>query len=559
MQKICEQCSAPFEITPDDLQFYETVAPTFGGKSFSIPEPVHCPFCRMQIRLTQRNERNLYHRKCSRTGKQIISCYVPDRPFPVYENDEWYGDAWDAREYGVAFDFTRPFFEQFAELRSRVPRLARILEKPYENSDYCNTASQLRNCYLLFSSNQDEDCYYGLWINQCNDCIDNLNLERCELHYECVSCRECYDLRYSRDCINCRNSFFLRDCQGCSDCFGCTNQVNKQYMVFNIQKTREEYEEFLKTVRTGSAKEMKNAREQIEKRLSDPIVKEFHGANLQNSTGDYLRNCKNARECFESNDLEDCAYCHCVQKGRNCQDYSHWGHNADLMYSCQACGYDVYHLLFCNLCWSNCSELLYCDHCFSAKHSFGCVGLRQQEYCILNKQYTKEEYEVLVPKIIEHMKKTGEWGTFFPPAISIFAYNETSAHDHAPLKKEEVLRRGWLWRDEDQEEQYLGPDYSIADLIDQVPDDICKEILTCEATGKPYKVIPQELKFYREKNIPIPHLCPDERHRRRFLLRNPRRLWKRTCQKCGTQIQTSFAPDRHETVYCEQCYLSSMY
>jgi hypothetical protein len=27
-----------------------------------------------------------------------------------------------------------------------------------------------------------------------------------------------------------------------------------------------------------------------------------------------------------------------------------------------------------------------------------------KEYCILNKQYTKEEYEILVPKIIEHMK-----------------------------------------------------------------------------------------------------------------------------------------------------------
>jgi len=31
------------------------------------------------------------------------------------------------------------------------------------------------------------------------------------------------------------------------------------------------------------------------------------------------------------------------------------------------------------------------------------------KYCILNKQYSKEEYEELVPKIIEHMQKTGEW------------------------------------------------------------------------------------------------------------------------------------------------------
>jgi hypothetical protein len=51
---------------------------------------------------------------------------------------------------------------------------------------------------------------------------------------------------------------------------------------------------------------------------------------------------------------------------------------------------------------------------------FGCIGLRGKEYCILNKQYTKEEYETLVPKIIEKMKADGEWGEFFHQRISPF-------------------------------------------------------------------------------------------------------------------------------------------
>jgi hypothetical protein len=51
----------------------------------------------------------------------------------------------------------------------------------------------------------------------------------------------------------------------------------------------------------------------------------------------------------------------------------------------------------------------------------------------LNKQYTKEEYEKLLPKIIAHMKKTGEWGEFFPISISPFNYEETPAMDYYPL------------------------------------------------------------------------------------------------------------------------------
>lgn len=42
-------------------------------------------------------------------------------------------------------------------------------------------------------------------------------------------------------------------------------------------------------------------------------------------------------------------------------------------------------------------------------------------------------------------------------------------------------------------------------------------------------------------------------------LRNPRKLWKRQCGKCGKEIQTTYSPERPETVYCEGCYLSVVY
>ena len=194
-----------------------------------------------------------------------------------------------------------------------------------------------------------------------------------------------------------------------------------------------------------------------------------------------------------------------------------------------------------------------------SKYLFGCVGLKKKQYCILNKQYTKEEYEVLVPKIIEHMKRTGEWGEFFPISISPFSYNETVAQEYYSLSKEDVLSKGYKWKDYDEQSQYQGVKHEVPINISEVKDDICNAILQCEITGKAYKIIPQELEFYRKMNLPIPSTCPDQRHLERMNLRNPRKLYDRTCSKCNCDIKTTYSLERPEKVYCEECYNNYIY
>jgi len=83
-------------------------------------------------------------------------------------------------------------------------------------------------------------------------------------------------------------------------------------------------------------------------------------------------------------------------------DVSMIGDVVDMMLEAHASGYNGYKSAFVNLCRTN-SELLYCDYCMNCQNCFGCAGLKNQQYCILNKQYTKEEYEKLVPQIIEKM------------------------------------------------------------------------------------------------------------------------------------------------------------
>lgn len=84
-----------------------------------------------------RNERKLYKRTCDYSGKDIISIYSPDKPYKVYDQKIWRSDARDPMNYGMDFDFTKTFTENFGELMIQVPRIS-VLNGYNENSEYTN-------------------------------------------------------------------------------------------------------------------------------------------------------------------------------------------------------------------------------------------------------------------------------------------------------------------------------------------------------------------------------------------------------------------------------------
>lgn len=560
MTRTCARCSTAFEITDHDLDFYEKVSPQFAGKKELVPPPTHCPACRRQRRLTFRNERNLYHRKCDLTGKQMISQYA-DPSLKVYITSEWWGDTWNALSYGRDVDFSRPFFDQFKELVREVPHMCVANDSSNVNSEYANQTGMLKNCYLVFDADACENGLYlhtGKHSNSCTDCLRPFN---CELCYECVDCLRCYRTFFSQNSENCSDSWFLNDCKGCKNCFGCANLRNKEYFMFNEFVGKEKFEETMRQFRLSSHSGLKHAKDQIREWLLSQPTKSNHNISTENSSGDFLINVQNASMCFDCRDLRDCTYCTNISdRAADCMDYDVWGFDAELLYEVMTSGYNTSRNLFCNDSWSNVHDLLYTDNCFNSSYLFGCVGLKKNQYCILNKQYTKDEYEALVPKIIEHMRKTGEWGEFFPHTLSLFGYNESVANDYFPLSLTQAEENGWRWfEEEEKKNQYMGPVYQIPDDINDVTDDIGRQILTCEVTGKHYKVIPQELQFYKDMGLPVPRVSPNERHRIRMQKRNPRELWTRDCAKCAKPMQTTYAPDRPEIVYCEECYLSTVY
>lgn len=160
------------------------------------------------------------------------------------------------------------------------------------------------------------------------------------------------------------------------------------------------------------------------------------------------------------------------------------------------------------------------------------------------------------------MQSTGEWGEFLPPFLSNCGYNESTAQLYYPLKKEEALQLGFNWS------EYIPPDpkadkiisaNQLPDNIDKIPEDVINWAIRCEVTGKPFKITKQEYRFYKDHNLPVPRRIWLQRHIDRLSQRNPRKLWKRECGKCSKAIDTAYAPDRPETVFCEECYLKEVY
>ncbi|MDC0359003.1 hypothetical protein OAO01_09310, partial [Oligoflexia bacterium] len=179
-------------------------------------------------------------------------------------------------------------------------------------------------------------------------------------------------------------------------------------------------------------------------------------------------------------------------------------------------------------------------------------------YCILNQQYSKNDYEQLAAKIVQTMLKDGTWGELFPPSISPFAYNDTVAEEYFPLPKADSANGNFKWRAHDQKD-YIPQTYDLPDAIRDVPDTVVSETLACQHCTRNFRIIQQELGLYRKTDVPLPRICPTCRHLKRLMMRNPRTLWERPCDKCQTALLSTYAAGRRELVYCEKCYLEEVH
>lgn len=577
--KQCQKCQEAFLVEERDLAFYD---------SMKVPAPTFCPECRLRRRLSWINLRKLYTRTLSGASSPNISMYAPEKPHTIVNDADWWSGAYDPLDYGVPYDFARPFFTQLQELLLNVP-LPHLQRQhtSMENSEYCNGAAGLKNCYLVMAADQSEQCYYGYSVEHTKDSVDCAFIFNSELCYECVNCVNCYKTFYSHNCEGCSEVILSRDCVGCTSCFGCTNLKNKSFHIFNKPYSQVEYEQKILSFNRSSFSEVRKLFAQIHEFSLTQPVRFMSGRNNENVTGDYIQQSKNVNDSFMVSKGENCRYCHFLRYltagTSDSYDYSVFGLAAERMYESAWCGLSSSQLIACNWCYGS-HECSYSIGCHSSDNLFGCISLRNAHNCILNKQYAKDEYHALVSRIISHMNEmpyrnaqgcTYRYGEYFPEELSPFAYNETIAQDFLPLSQEAAGARGFSWRIPETQERSADLSWEqLPDASADTSDDIAKKTISCMidvqdhtqalrngCTGV-FKLVPHELAFYRRLQIPLPRSCHNCRHARRIGLLNALSTPKTgVCQcanhtghACTETFTTSYAPDSGAILYCEPCY-----
>ncbi|PIR46938.1 MAG: hypothetical protein COV07_01595 [Candidatus Vogelbacteria bacterium CG10_big_fil_rev_8_21_14_0_10_45_14] len=219
--KTCENCKQAFTIELEDFVFYEKM---------KVPPPTFCPRCRLQRRWIFRNERFLYNRKCAMCDKQMLATIREDVPVIVYCNPCWWTGDWGGEMYGRDYDPNKNFFEQFRELMLSIPFPPTVVDyQSMIGSEYTNYADHLKNCYLLYDSNNTENALYAQTCFSTKDSMDFIGIGNSELCYEVVIGGTSSKVFFSYDCTQCMNVYFSRDMSGCSYCFGCASLKNMKY------------------------------------------------------------------------------------------------------------------------------------------------------------------------------------------------------------------------------------------------------------------------------------------------------------------------------------------
>lgn len=554
--RICRFSGENFYVRPEDMTFYRQIR---------VPLPTLSPLERSRRRMAFAPSYNFYRVKSTASGALIISVYPPGMPFKIYEHGLWFSDSWDPMEFAQEYQPGKSFFEQFRALQVLVPRPSLFADTSNVNSDYTNGTHHLKNSYMTFDSVYGENQYYSEACPESNDCIDCWVLEKSDTCYKSWGgqLQRCTFCLYSFQCFE---STFLYDCTNCEYCFMSSNLRNKKYYFYNKPLAKEEYEKKMREINLGNYEVFERYHKEFEELKQNAIRKSTFNERAIHSVGDWVLN---SRDCFNvlfALDSERVAYSQGLAQYRDSYDCL-FGYNGELCYEFMATSMaEGNHGNRFSSLVNTSRNLEYSDLCYNCHDCFGCVGLRNKSFCIFNKQYSEEEYWEIVDGIKTAMLTAGEYGEFFPPELSSFPYRASLITNYQGYDDfDNAKRYGYRMEEIPQDVSSRGQEDLVLSSklpldIKDADDSIIEKVILDEENNKKFRITRYELEFYRKHNLPLPRLHPFIRMnqwRKDFDLRL--RFFDRPCSRCGTMMQTIYAPDRPEkNIYCEQCYLAEV-
>jgi len=546
----CSVTGQPFTVTPQEMEL---------RKKLGIEgEPdLHPIFRFMQLGAFWQHW-NLHKRKCDKTGNDIISVYPPDCPYPVWHKDEWIKHA---SPPGADFDPSRKVFPQLWDFFQNSP-IAHNIGTDNDNCEYTDDWWHSRNCYLSHSGLECEDvryCYRVINLKNCEFCTYGFDSQ---LSCDLINCHNCFQVRYALNCWHCRDVNFCYDCRNCSDCFLSSNLRNKQYYFGNQQLTKEEYEERMQEWNLQSHQTYERAKSSF-KRMLNEIA--WHRATFieecENSTGNYLVNCKDCENCFFVHDMENCIN---MWRGaeyvKDSLDVISAAFKSELLFNTCLPQEHCYRITCCmDIVQSQWMD--YCTHCFQCRNCFGCCGLAGKEYYIFNKPYSKEDYGPLREKIIEHMKKTGEYGKFFPGSFAANTYDESLSGFYWPLNDEMAKQYGFRISHSQWERK---PQYcevsEIPDTTSEVDEELLTKVFWDETANRPFQIQKADIALADTLKVPLPHSYYSRHLQENFrMIPFTGSLRVITCPQCQKETHTSWPEMYDGRILCEECYFKEVY
>lgn len=406
---------------------------------------------------------------------------------------------------GQDYDFTKTFWENFQSLFKKVSMPSMIHFFQNDNCDYADVVSKGKNIYLsAYVANEDEDVYYSFGVKDA--CANIFNSAFISDHSENInmSCgvTHSYKVFYSKFIINCSDIRFSTNLVGCTHCIKCNDLQNISYAIENKVMTKEEYEQQKEVILTQQQEYLTRYKElnwKAENIASTKVSGNFLIESEDVENGYFAYRLKNGRNVFnvwgfESNEnLYDC----CSGGGPTSADM--YGVNGFALWSenCYIC---------CHV--PNCNNLYYSYYMESCSYCLGCVGLKNRQFCIFNKEYSKEERLILAEKIFTQMDASWIVGNFFPGYLNPFYFNDSLAYTAGEFTQEEITQAGYMRREENIKVDIpsnaiviVTENLSIADYNPEILNKVIKD-----PQGNIYRIITQELNFYKNNKLPIPNL-----------------------------------------------------
>lgn len=547
MDAKCAISGQTFQVSDHEMKLREKFG--FGD---SLPKVL--PKYRFQYLGAFYHQWNLHKRKCDKTGEQIISVFRPDCVYPVWKRDTWFENNDPPSK---DFDPARPFFEQAWDLFQKCP-IPHVFASNNQNCEYADDWYYSKNCYLCHAGQNNEDCYYSYESDDCKDIYFGVSTFYSELCFDLISSANCFNSLFLLNCKMVQDSAFLYDCRDCSDCLFSSNLRNKRYCIGNKQLTKEEYEKEKAKWDFTSYKTYEKAKQLFsEMMLNTAWLRALQIDKCEDSSGNFLRECKDCENCYllskHENSANDCF----SGPGAKATLDSLGTVGGELTFMSTLPVYSYYAMFSFSVSHSRFVE--YSAFLQNCQYCFGCCGLVNKKYCIFNKQYSKEEYEVLREKIISHMKKTGEWGNFFPGHFAPNPYQESFSGFHFPLKKPGDLG----FRDADPAER---KSVKTAE-IDAIPDSfkelnaekekwLTKQIFWDETYQRSFQITRKDIDFAKKMKVPLPHNYYVHHLQNNFSwMPFSGELRETVCAKSGKKIKTNWPAKFDSRVLSEEEYL----